>query len=180
MAFSITDFKSNALSEGGYRPTLFEVQVNKNNVSQPFSYLCQATQVPAMTTGVIEVPYFGRKIKIAGDRSFAEWSTTVMIEESFNQRAAFEEWARLINDGPSNVREQFNEEYKTDLQILLYGKDGGVIRTYDLIGCWPSDVGTIELDWNTNDTIGVYTVTWSFDYMNPGRQTGLIGTLLGL
>ena len=168
MAFSVTDFKTNAIAAGGFRPTLFEVQVNKNGVGAPFSYLCQATQVPAMTMGVIEVPYFGRKIKVAGDRTFAEWTTTVMIEEFFTQRAAFEEWSRLINDGPSNVRSQFNEEYKTDLQILLYGKDGGVIQTYTLVGCWPSDVGTIELDWNTTDTIGTYTVTWAFDYMNPG------------
>ena len=168
MAFSVTDFKTNAIAAGGFRPTLFEVQVSKNGVGQGFSYLCQTSQVPAMTVGVIEVPYFGRKIKVAGDRTFAEWTTTAMIEESFDQRSAFEEWSRLINDGPSNVRDQFNEEYKTDLQVLLYGKDGGVIRTYTLAGCWPTEVGTIELDWGTNDTIATYTVTWAFDYMNPG------------
>lgn len=169
MAFSVEQFKANAISEGGYRPTLFEVTVNFNGVGQQFSYLCQAAQVPAFTVGVIEVPYFGRKIKVAGDRTFAEWTTTAMIEEDFSQRGAFEEWSRLMNDGPTNIREQFNESYKTDAQVLLYGKDGSVKRTYTLVGCWPSDVGTIELDWNTNDTIGTYTVTWAFDYLQPGN-----------
>jgi hypothetical protein len=118
--------------------------------------------------GIIEVPYFGRKVKVAGDRTFAEWTTTAMIEESFSQRASFEEWSRLMNDGPTNERSQANEDYKTDVDVLLYGKNGSVIRSYTLVGCWPSDVGTIELDWGTTDTIGTYTVSWSFDYMQPG------------
>ena len=59
-------------------------------------------------------------------------------------------------------------EIAEDATIKLYGKTGSKLREYTLVGCWPSDVGTIELDWNTTDTIGTYTVTWSFDYFNPG------------
>ena len=167
MAFSVQNFKSAALSQGGYRPALFEVQVT--TLGEEFNLLCMSSQVPAFTTGIIEVPYFGRKVKIAGDRTFAEWTTTVMIEEDFSQRAVLEEWARKVNDGPSNIREYGSpEDYKEDATIKLYGKTGSKLREYSLIGCWPSDVGTIELDWNTTDTIGTYTVTWAFDYFNPG------------
>ena len=150
MAFSVQNFKSAALSQGGYRPALFEVQVT--TLGEEFNLLCMSSQVPSFTTGIIEVPYFGRKVKIAGDRTFAEWTTTVMIEEDFSQRA--------VLGSP--------EDYKEDATIKLYGKTGSKLREYTLVGCWPSDVGTIELDWNTTDTIGTYTVTWSFDYFNPG------------
>ena len=92
MAFSVQNFKSAALSQGGYRPALFEVQVT--TLGEEFNLLCMSSQVPSFTTGIIEVPYFGRKVKIAGDRTFAEWTTTVMIEEDFSQRAVLEEWAR--------------------------------------------------------------------------------------
>jgi phage tail-like protein len=164
MAFSVTNFKSDALQGGGYRPTLFEVQLTYGGTN--FRYLCQSTSVPAMTMGVIEVPYFGRKIKMAGDRTYAEWTTTVMVEEGFGARDWLEQWSMDINQGDTNVRNIVGEDYKQDIQILLYNKQGGVIREYDLIGCWPSDVGTIELDWNNTDQMATYQVTWAFDYMN--------------
>lgn len=164
MAFSVTDFKSQAIQSGGYRPALFEVEVTY--VGNQFNFLCQASQVPAMTMGVIEVPYFGRKVKVAGDRTYAEWTTTVMIEEDFGARDVLEQWQMDINQGDTNVRTLFNEGYKQPAKIMLYGKNGSVLRTYQLEGCWPTDVGTVELDWNTTDTIGTYTVTWAFDFMN--------------
>ena len=167
MAFSIDSFKGGAIQAGGYRPALFEAQVTRAGNSMNF--LCQATQVPAMTMGVIEVPYFGRKIKVAGDRTYAEWTTTIMIEEDFGLRAELENWQEQINSAAGNTRAEVFEAYKSEAEILMYGKGGGgAIRTYKLQGCWPTDVGTIELDWNTTDTIGTYTVTWAFDVMEPG------------
>lgn len=168
MPFDVQKFKSAALSQGGFRPTLFEVQVT--TLGEEFNLLCMSSQVPSYTTGIVEVPYFGRKIKIAGDRTYAEWTTTVMIEEDFSQRAVLEEWAEKVNGFTSNTR-QYNspEDYKEDATIKLYKKSGGVARTYKLQGCWPVDIGTIELDWNTTDTIGTYSVTWAFDYFGPGE-----------
>jgi hypothetical protein len=164
MTFSVTSFKSNALQRGGFRPTLFEVVFGK--AGNQFSYMCQATNVPAFTVGVIEVPYFGRKIKIAGDRTYAEWTTTVMIDEDFTTRDIIEKWSMDINRGDTNRRTLFNEAYKEDVDINLYSKAGNKLRTYKLIGAWPIDVGPIELDWNTTDTVSTYTVSWAFDFMN--------------
>ena len=167
MAFSIESFKNGAIAAGGYRPALFEVQVTR--LGNPMNFLCQASQVPGMTMGVIEVPYFGRKIKVAGDRTYAEWTTTLMIEEDFALRNELEDWQEAINSAAGNTRDEVFEAYKTDAEVFLYGKGGGsALRSYKLEGCWPTDVGTIELDWNTTDTIGTYTVTWAFDVMEPG------------
>lgn len=169
MAFNLRDFKENAISAGGYRPALFEVTAPGVLGGNPFSFLCMSTQVPAFTHGVIEVPYFGRKIKIAGDRTYTEWTTTLMIEEDFGVRNALEDWADQINNPTTGVRDFANsEDYKNDMDITLYGKTGSPVRSYTLEGCWPTDVGTIELDWNTTDTIGTYTVTWAFDNMPSG------------
>lgn len=166
MAFSVTDFKARGLPRGGYRPSLFEVQI-PGRLGQEFNFLAQASNVPAMTVGTIEVPYFGRQIKIAGNRTYAEWSTTVMVEEDFRIRNQLERWSMRINRGDSNIRAEVNEEYKEDAQVLLYGKNGTVIRRYNLVGLWPSEVGTIELSWDSTE-IGTYTVTWAFDFMNEG------------
>jgi hypothetical protein len=166
MAFSIDSFKNSAIPAGGYRPALFDVQVTR--LGQEMNFLCQSSQVPAMTMGVIEVPYFGRKIKVAGDRTYAEWTTLCMIEEDFTVRDKLEQWQEDINGAESNFRKDVFEGYKKPASVKLYDKQGGVARTYNLDSCWPSDVGAIELDWNTTDTIGTYTVTWSFDSMLPG------------
>jgi hypothetical protein len=168
MPFSLQNFRNQALAQGGYRPSLFEVQVD--TLGEEFNLLCMSSQVPTFTTGIIEVPYFGRKIKVAGDRTFQEWTTTVMLEEDFSQRQILEDWAQQINAHDTGQRDGgfFAEAYKKAATIKMYGKTGDKIREYELEGCWPTDVGTIELDWNTNDTIGTYTVTWAFDYMRPG------------
>lgn len=167
MAFSLQNFKTQAIQAGGYRPALFEVVAT--SFPEEFRFLCMSSQVPAATHGVIEVPYFGRKVKIAGDRTYAEWTTTLMIEEDFSVRNSLEEWADQINDPTTGVRTFGGpEDYKSDLEIKLYGKNGDVKRSYKLVDCWPTDVGTIELDWNTTDTIGTYTVTWAFDEMAAG------------
>ena len=166
MAFSVTDFKARGLPRGGYRPSLFEVQI-PGRLGQEFNFLARATNVPAMTVEQIIIPYFGRQIKVAGNRTYAEWETTVMIEEDFSVRDAIERWSMRINRGDTNIRDEVNEEYKEDAQILLYGKDGTVIRRYNLVGLWPQEVGTMELDWENGD-IGTYSVTWAFDFMNEG------------
>jgi len=166
MAFSVTDFKSRGLPRGGFRPSLFEVQI-PGRLGQEFNFLARTSNVPAMTVEPIEVPYFGRVIKIAGNRTYAEWTTTVMVEEDFSVRDQIERWSMRINRGDSNIRAEVNEEYKEDAQVLLYGKNGTVIRRYNLVGLWPQEVGTIELDWESAE-IGTYDVTWAFDFMNEG------------
>lgn len=166
MAFSVTSFKSRGLPRGGYRPSLFEVQI-PGRLGAEFNFLARTSNVPAMTVEQITIPYFGRQIKIAGNRTYAEWSTTVMVEEDFSIRDQLERWSMRINRGDTNIRDEVNEEYKEDAQVLLYGKNGTVIRRYNLVGLWPQEVGTIELDWESGD-IGTYDVTWSFDFMNEG------------
>lgn len=167
MSFSVTAFKSAGLKQGGFRPALFEVFVARAG-GQRISLQCQSTNAPAFTVGQIEVPYFGRKIKIAGDRVYSEWTTMVVEDEDFVVRNALEQWQMQINRGDSNIRSQMNEAYKDRGQVKMFSKSGSVIRTYTLEGLWPVDVGTIELDWNVTDTIGNYTVTWAFDWMNEG------------
>ena len=99
MAFNINDIRSQ-LALGGARPALFQVIMNNpansgGDAKVPF--MARAAQIPASTIGTIEVPYFGRKIKIAGDRTFAEWTVTVVNDEDFLIRNAMEEWMQNIN-----------------------------------------------------------------------------------
>ena len=177
MAFNINEIRSQ-LALGGARPTLF--QVNITNPANAAGYLktpflVRASQVPASTLGFIEVPYFGRKVKIAGDRTFAEWTVTVINDEDFLIRNAMEAWMAAINSHEGNVTAGL--DYKNQAQITQFSKTGAPLRTYNFNGLFPTNISAITMDWNTVDEIETFEVTFAYDWWNvSGGTTGDGGT----
>ena len=176
MPFNINTFKSNGLVYGGARPTLFEVYLSVpqgigiDNVSvDKFRFVCRAAELPASAVSAIEIPYFGRKIKVAGERAFADWSVTVMNDEDFAVRSMFETWSNALNRLVSNVRDPNinSENYKADLEIIQYGKDGTELRSYQLVGAFPTEIGNIALDWDSSNAVESFSVNFSYDYWIP-------------
>ena len=181
MAFNINEIRSQ-LTLGGARPALFQVIMNNpvnaaGDAKLPF--MAKAAQIPASTIGTIEVPYFGRKIKIAGDRTFAEWTVTIVNDEDFLIRNSMEEWMQSINSHLGNVR-KFGAAspllYKQNAQVGHYSKTGLPVRQYTFNGMWPVEVSTIDLAWESTDQIEEFTVTFNYDYWEvDGGITGNAG-----
>ena len=152
MAFNINEIRSN-LALGGQRPTLFQVEMTNpansaGDIKTPF--LVRASQVPASTLGFIEIPYFGRKVKIAGDRTFAEWNVTVMNDEDFLIRNAIEEWMNEINSHLGNVRgfgSAADLNYKSTAEVTQFSKTGVPLRKYKFNGIFPVNLTEMEVDW---------------------------------
>lgn len=183
VGFNISTFKSQGLTLGGARPSLFTVlipiipavvQADPTSTDK-LSFTCRAGSLPAAAMGVIEVPYFGRKIKIKGDRTFADWSIQVMNDEDFLVRSMFEKWSNSMNAMESNVEAPGDEPldaYKTDMLIAQYSKAGQMIRRYKMVGAWPSNVDAIEVDWDTTNQIETFRVTIAYDYWLPDLEVG--------
>jgi hypothetical protein len=176
MPFNISAFKSNGLVYGGARPSLFQVfmtppaNIGIDTVSaDKFRFVCKTAELPESTISQIEVPYFGRRIKVAGERAFADWSVSVLNDEDFSVRAMFELWSNALNRHVSNVRDPAlsAEQYKTDLDILQYSKDGAIIRSYQLVGAFPTTIGSIGLNWESANAIEEFSVTFAYDYWVP-------------
>jgi hypothetical protein len=177
MAFNIAQFKSSGLYYGGARPALFEVViamptgVDLNTTSAAaLTYVCRAAELPPASLGVALAPYFGRDIKLAGDREFPDWPTTVMNDEDFSVRSFLEAWSNSINKMESNHRDPrlaANEGYKVDLTVTQYSKDSEPIRQYSIIGAWPREIEGIELNWDAKNTVEEFRCTWSYDYWIP-------------
>ena len=176
MPFNISAFKTNGLVYGGARPSLFNVFMSvpaglgiDNTSVDKFRFLCKTAELPESTVSSIEIPYFGRKIKVAGERAFADWGVTVLNDEDFAVRAMFEAWSNAINRMVSNVRDPnvATENYKADLEVIQYGKDGSKIRSYQLIGAFPTSVGSIGLGWDSTNAIEEFSVNFSYDYWIP-------------
>lgn len=176
MAFNINEIKSQ-LKFGVARQNLFKVDIqNPANSSgdRKTSFMVEASQIPAATIGTIQVPYFGRQLKLAGDRTFAPWSVQVINDEDFLIRNAMEEWSNRINRLQANVRDINN--YKSQAQVTQYGKDGTEIRVYEFVGIFPIDVAAIDLAWAQNDSYESFQVTFEYDYWRViSNRTGDAG-----
>jgi hypothetical protein len=191
MPFNVSEFASQGLPYGGARASLFEVNmVLPGGITEPtaqnqFRFVCKASSIPASTLGSIDVPYFGRKVKMAGNRTFDNWSVTVMNDENFLVRHAFEKWSSFINSHENNLRNatvsrELNPaiSYRTNATVRHYAKTGvynggtasggGALptRQYTFQNIFPVSISSIELNWETTDAIEEFTVEFAYDYWN--------------
>lgn len=183
MAFNINDFKSRGLTKGGVRPSLFQVRINPKvgedaATIDKFVFTCRASEVPAATIDPVNVPYFGRQIKLAGDRTFADWTVTIMNDEDYLVRNMFESWSNQINQFVGNVKLLTANSYKgTDATVTQFSKDGAKIRAYQFVGIFPTTVSNMALDWDNTNTIQTFDVTFSYDYWVPIQIGGTAGAI---
>ena len=176
MAFSVTEFKSN-LQQGGARPSLFKVELlYPSGVTSPptrSEFLIKGASIPASNIGTHEVFFHGKSIKVAGDRTFDTWDTTIINDENFAIRNAIEEWMSLVSDYKLNIRDtQFgivegeNVNYKKELKVIQYGKTGDILKSYKFYNAFPTALSPITLDWGASE-IEEFTCTWTYDYWLP-------------
>lgn len=171
MAFNINEMKSQ-LVYGGARQNLFQVQIQNPVNGAAFlktPFMVQAAQIPSSDIGTIPVFYFGRAMKLAGDRTFGEWTVNIINDEDFLIRNSMEEWSNAINRLERNVRDV--NRYKAVATVTQFAKDGKPIRSYDFQGIFPSNIAPIELDWSTTDQIESFQVTFQYDYWTVGAST---------
>jgi hypothetical protein len=196
---NIQQFK-NRLSGGGARPNLFEVnfpsfpsgvesqypgQVWTDNVKKNFRFMCKAAQMPGSSVPAISVPFRGRTLKVAGDRTYEDWTVTILNDESFDLRTAFEKWGNAIaklDDGTGIAKPG---EYMTNATVRQLGR-GNILnntdnnagkgdemiklRTYTFVDLFPTEISPIELSYDSADTIEEFTVTFAYQYYTIGYK----------
>ena len=147
--------------------------------------LCKSAALPGSNLGVIEVPFRGRTVKIAGDRTFDTWTATFFNDKDFKLRSFFEEWANNINTHEANTSPLFTPSttsgYMADLKVDQLEKDsseeGSILRRYTLKYCFPTNVSPIDLAYDSNDQIEEFTVEWQYSYFTAeaGTRNGVSG-----
>ena len=184
---SIADFKGKLVG-GGARPNLFEVTIPAlpEGIAwdgDTFRYMCKAASMPASTIANIDVPFRGRIFKVAGDRTVDVWSITVINDEDFKLRNAFEEWMDRIAKLDNNLGATTPESYMVDAEVFQLGRgskinssgNGGsnnaVLKQYKMQSIFPTSLSAIDLSYDTGDTIEEFTVEFqvqSFEYTGAG------------
>ncbi len=174
----ISDFKSK-LTGGGARPNLFEVSLAfpgiapaDNNVLDKARFLVKAAALPASNVAPIDVPFRGRILKIAGDRTFDTWTVTVINDTDFAIRGAFEKWMNAINNVADATGESNPSNYKSDAYVFQLNREGETLRTYRFYDVFPTNVSQIELSYDSSDTIEEFTVELQVQYWEAYGQGG--------
>ena len=181
MAFNVNEIKSQLIL-GGARNNLFQVTIQNpaNSVADiRVPFMVRATSIPDAVVGVMEVPYFGRRIKLAGDRKYTNWSVTIINDEDYLIRNAMEEWSNRIQSFEGNVRAFGSASpllYKAQAQVVHFSKTGVPIRTYQFNGIFPVEVSGMGMDWAQQDQIQEFSVTFAYDFWQvSGGITGNAG-----
>lgn len=199
---TITAFKSK-LAGGGARPNLFEVEIpsfpvaagtnvwrtGSDQEADTFKFLCKAAQLPASNIAPIDVPFRGRILKVAGDRTFDTWSVTVINDENFLLRNAFEVWMQGISKNSNNTGATSPGSYMTYALVHQLGRgadkgiestsnsgsvDGSAItplKTYTFYDIFPTNISAIDLSYESSDAIEDFTVEFQVQYWEPGAYT---------
>ncbi|QPX48177.1 tail tube [Synechococcus phage S-SRM01] len=152
----ITDFKSK-LTGGGARSNLFEVVLSfpdiapaDTNVLDKARFLVKGANLPASNVAPIDVPFRGRTLKVAGDRTFESWTVTVINDTDFAIRSAFENWMNRINRVSDNTGVTDPTAYTADAFVYQLDRDGSTLRAYHFYDIFPTSIGSITLDYGTS------------------------------
>jgi hypothetical protein len=163
----VDDFKAK-LKGGGARPNLFRATINFPAYAQGdveiTSFMCRAAQLPGSIMSEIIVPFRGRELKIAGDRTFDVWSPTIINDTDFNVRNAMERWMNGINAHSANTGIVNPTDYQTDLVVEQLDKDESVLKTYTFRGCFPTNIDPIDLSYDPAAAIEEFGVTFQVQY----------------
>ena len=179
MSFNVESFKAAGLPNDGARPALFDIRILDwpgilGGASQSLTMNGKAASLPQSTIQEVNVGYFGRKIKLMGDRIYPNWQATIYNDEDFLIRNAMLNWHEQMNSTVQNLETPAGSsisptDYKRDVIITQYSKGGfeGVgqpIYVCRLYGAFPVNIGPIQLDWDATNQIEVFTVEFTYDY----------------
>ena len=188
---TISQFKSQLIG-GGARPNLFEVELTTlpAGIAWPadnFRYMCKAAQLPASVIANIDIPFRGRIFKVAGDRTIEPWSITIINDEDFRIRKAMEEWVDRIAKLENNLGATDPSAYMVNAKVFQLGRGAtpssstnagdrnSVLREYEFIDIFPTSVSSIDLSYDSSDTIEEFTVDFqvqSFAFVDAGGPNG--------
>lgn len=198
---TITAFKSKLVG-GGARSNLFEVEIpsfpvaagnswrtGDNQEADTFKFLCKSSSLPASTIGEIPVAFRGRVLKVAGDRTFDPWQVTIINDENFLLRNAFETWMQAISKNSNNTGATNPSSYMTYALVHQLGRgydkgrqsttnssatDGTSVtplKTYTFYDIFPTNISAIDLSYDNTDAIEEFTVDFAIQYWEPGAYT---------
>jgi len=174
----ISQFKAQML-QGGLRLNQFRCEITFPNIvslgqqaGQKLQFLAKSAQAPASNVSVASVTYRGRPVYFAGEREFEPWSIEVYTDTDMVVRNAFESWINVVQRADSTNGIQQPALYQVDMSVVLTDRNDRAVKKYTFKDAFPTNVGALQLDWETNNQIATFPVTIQYNYWTADGVQG--------
>lgn len=175
---NIADFKAQMIG-GGARPNQFRVELTFPSfvtlgviAGQRAQFLCRAASLPASTIETISIPYRGRPVNFAGERSFQPWTVSIYNDTTFNIRNALEQWQSGIQQYNTTNGRTNPTDYQVDLSVHQLDRNGATIKTYKFTDAFPTNIGAITLDYEQQNAIEQFDVEFVYNFFTSNEGAG--------
>jgi len=167
---NISAFKSQMI-QGGLRLNQFRCEIvfpqivqNGPLAGQKLQFLAKSAQAPSSTVSDVVVNYRGRQVHFAGEREFEPWSIEVYTDTDMVVRNAFESWINMIQRSDSTNGLQQPNTYQVDMSVIMTDRNDRPVKKYTFKDAFPISVGSMQLDWGANNEIGIFPVTFQYNF----------------
>lgn len=175
---NIADFKAQMIG-GGARPNQFRVELTFPSfvtlgviAGQRAQFLCRAASLPASTIETISIPYRGRPVNFAGERSFQPWTVSIYNDTTFNIRNALEQWQSGIQQYNTTNGRTNPTDYQVDLSVHQLDRNGATIKSYKFTDAFPTNIGAITLDYEQQNAIEQFDVEFVYNFFTSNEGAG--------
>lgn len=175
---NISAFKSQ-LIQGGLRLNQFRCEitfpaiVNGGAIAgQRLQFLAKSAQAPSSGLADVVVNYRGRPVHFAGEREFEPWSIEVYTDTDMAVRNAFESWVNMIQRADSTIGTQAPLQYQVDMSVILTDRNDRPVKKYTFKDAYPTNIGSMQVDWDTNNQIAIFPVTFQYNYWTADGVQG--------
>lgn len=132
-----------------------------NSNDNVFPYLVRATNLPDSTFEEIVVPFPGLPIKMAGTRTFGDWTVSFNVDSEGKLIKAFNSWHNLIFNAETQTPTS-KKQYAKNQQLFILDNYGMATECIELFDAWPKAVGQVTFDYSSSD-LATMDVTFSYD-----------------
>lgn len=162
MALVLNDISRGFESGDFSRSNLFEVEIPY--LGKNFKFMCKAATFPAATVEKIAVSYQNRKINIAGDRTFDDWTVTVYNDDAHKIRDAIIAWNSMTHGLGEQITGSTPADYKKQAIVRQLNRNTETTAEKTLFGIFPTNVGEVTVDWESNNEVETFEVTFALDW----------------
>jgi hypothetical protein len=171
---------------GGTRPNRFRITgtapqgVATSGAASMFPEThCVAATLPESIVGIIPIPFRGRMYKFPGDRSYNEWTVTVLDDTGTNKTwLMFHDWSQQFNNHETNVALEAKQVNSFCRDLTVQHLDhadaagGSALKSITLLNAWPVQVGPIQLDMGAANQLVQFQVQIAYTHFQyAGSQT---------
>lgn len=182
---NIESFKAQLIG-GGARSNQFQVVIpipGDAISSARLSFMCHTASLPGSDIEKIDVNYRGRKVPLAGERTFTDWEVTIYNDSDFLIHKAMMDWSNRINNFRDNTTSGARQSgtiinsgfLETDMYVIQLDRNNTPLKTYKFNDAWPTKIGPITLNWSDTGKIEEFSVTFAF--LNYEESASILGTI---